>query len=137
MASTPGFDMHQPHDSNTVQSNVNPSVAGITRSTPEEELYGNYKLVITENSTDLTCNDTPAQQPSASISLVTVDVVIPESTDETKQGMECEQEQGGSKRLLPGIGVFLSKTCTIPLIRCDFDQIKKTVELQNIQPIIV
>ena len=50
--------------------------------------------------------------------------------------MECEQEQGGSKPLLPGIGVFLSKTCTIPLIRCDFDQIKKTVELQNIQPII-
>ena len=29
---------------------------------------------------------------------------------------------------LPGIGVFLNKTCTIPLIRCDFDTIKTTVE---------
>ena len=135
-ASTPGFDMHQPQDSNTGQSNVNPLVAGITQSTPEEELHGNNKLVITENSADVTGNDTPAQQPSASSSLATVDVVIPESTDETKQGTECEQEQGGSKPLLPGIGVFLSKTCTIPLIRCDFDQIKKTVELQNIQTII-
>ena len=29
---------------------------------------------------------------------------------------------------LPGIGVFLDKTCTIPLVRCDFDTIKATVE---------
>ena len=29
---------------------------------------------------------------------------------------------------LPGIGVFLDKTCTIPLVRCDFDTIKTTVE---------
>ena len=34
---------------------------------------------------------------------------------------------------LPCIGVFLSKTCTIPLICCDFEQIKKTVELQATQ----
>ena len=34
---------------------------------------------------------------------------------------------------LPSIGVFLSKTCTIPLIHCDFEQIKKTVELQTTQ----
>ena len=31
---------------------------------------------------------------------------------------------------LLSIGVFLSKTCTIPLVRCDFKQIKKTVKLQ-------
>ena len=31
---------------------------------------------------------------------------------------------------LPSIGVFLSKSCTIPLVWCDFEQIKKTVELQ-------
>ena len=29
---------------------------------------------------------------------------------------------------LPGIGVFLDKRCTIPLVRCDFDTIKATVE---------
>ena len=51
--------------------------------------------------------------------------------------MEWEQEQGGSKPLLPGIEVFLSKTCTIPLTRCDFDQIKETVESQNTKPIVV
>ena len=34
---------------------------------------------------------------------------------------------------LPSIGVFLSKTCTIPLIHCDFEQIKKTVEQQTMQ----
>ena len=136
-ASTPGSDMHQPPDSNTGQSNVNYSVAGITRSTPDEKLHGNNKLVITENPAEVPGNGTPAQQPSVSSSLATVDVVIPESADEIKHGTEYEQEQGGSKPLLPGIGVFLSKTCTIPLIRCDFDQIKKTVELQNTQPIIV
>ena len=100
-------------------------------------MHGNDRLVITENLADVTDNDTPAQQPSVSSSLATVDVIIPENTDETKHGMECEQEQRGSKPLLPGIGVFLSKTCKIPLIRCDFNQINKTVELQNVQPIIV
>ena len=35
--------------------------------------------------------------------------------------------------VLPSIGVFLSKTCTIPLICCDFEQIKKTVEQQTLQ----
>ena len=32
---------------------------------------------------------------------------------------------------LPGIGVFLSKTCMIRLVRCDFEHIQKTVELQQ------
>ena len=32
------------------------------------------------------------------------------------------------KTSLPGIGVFLDKSCTIPLVRCDFDTIKATVE---------
>ena len=34
---------------------------------------------------------------------------------------------------LPSIGVFLSKTCTIPLIHCNFEQIKRTVEEQTMQ----
>ena len=57
-ASTPGSDMHQPPDSNTGQSNVNYSVAGITRSTPDEKLHGNNKLVITENPAEVPGNST-------------------------------------------------------------------------------
>ena len=34
---------------------------------------------------------------------------------------------------LPSVRVFLSKTCTIALIHCDFEQIKKTVEQQTTQ----
>ena len=125
MAPTPEMDMHKPQDPNTGQSNTKPPTAGITRSTPEEESHGNDMLVTTGKPAEVICNDISAQQPSASSSLVTGDVIIPESADDTKPGTVCDQEQGGSKPLLPSIGVFLSKTCTIPLIQCDFDQIKK------------
>ena len=40
-----------------------------------------------------------------------------------------------SQTSLPSIGVFLSKSCTIPLVRCDFEHIKKTVDLQVQQDI--
>ena len=136
-ATTSESDIHQPQATNTGQSNINPSVAGITQSTPEDELHGNNRLVITESSADILRDHTPAQQPSTSSSLAIVDVVIPESTDDTKHRTKWKQEQGGSKPTLPGIGVFLSKSCTIPLIRCDFDQIKKTVESQKTKPIVV
>ena len=96
-------------------------------------------LVTTGNPADpeVLGNDIPAQQPSASSSLATVDVIIPESVDNIKLGMTCDQEQGRSQPLLPSIGVFLSKTCTIPLIRCNLDQIKKKVESQCTQPNII
>ena len=38
------------------------------------------------------------------------------------------EDTGRPRTSLPGIGVFLDKTCTIPLVRCDFDTIKTTVE---------
>ena len=129
--------MHKPQDPNTGQSNTKPLTAGITWSTPEEESHSNVMLVTTGNPAEVICNNISAQQPSASSSLATGDIVIPESADDTKPGMVGDQEPGGSKPLLPSIGVFLSKTCTIPLIRCDFDQIKKTVELQGTQPNIM
>ena len=50
---TSEFDIHQPQATNTGQSNINPSVAGITLSTPEDELHGNDRLVITESSADV------------------------------------------------------------------------------------
>ena len=40
---------------------------------------------------------------------------------------------GHPKATLPGIDVFLSRTCTIPLVRCDFDLIKKAVKTQDKQ----
>ena len=124
-APTPKSDMHKSQDPNPGQSNTKPPTADITRGTPEEESHGNNMLVTTRNPAEVICNDISAQQPSTSSSLVTGDVIIPESADDTKPGTECDQEQGGSKLLLPSIGVFLSKTCTIPPIRCDFNQIKK------------
>ena len=133
MAPTLESDRYKSQDSNATQSNTKtttvnqPPTAGITWSTPEEETMGNDMLVTTGNPADpeVTGNDIPAQQPSASSSLATVDVIIPESADDIKPGKDYDQEQERSKPLLPSIGVFLSKTCTIPLIRCDFEQIKK------------
>ena len=137
-APTPESDMHESQDSNTGQTNTKPAT-GITRSTLEKETLGNYMLVTTGNPADpeVLGKDIPAQQPSASSSLVSVDVVIPESVDDIKLGADCDREQGKSQPLLPSIGVFLSKTCPIPLIQCDFDQIKKTVESQCTQPNIM
>ena len=40
---------------------------------------------------------------------------------------------GRPKATLLGIDVFLSRTCTIPLVRCDFNLIKKAVETQEKQ----
>ena len=37
-------------------------------------------------------------------------------------------DTGRPKASLSGIGVFLNKTCTIPLVRCDFESIKTAVE---------
>ena len=41
------------------------------------------------------------------------------------------EHTGHPKASLPGIGVFLDKTCTIPLVRCDFDTIKTAVESRD------
>ena len=60
-------------------------------------------------------------------------VVIPESVDESLQVETSVSHDEADSPALPGIRVFLSKKCTIPLIRCDFEQIKKTVEQQTIQ----
>ena len=58
-------------------------------------------------------------------------VVIPESVDESLQVETAASRDEADSPALPSIGVFLSKTCTIPLICCNFEQIKKTVEQHN------
>ena len=53
-----------------------------------------------------------------------------------EESLQVETDAGHEEAdtpVLPSIGVFLSKTCTIPLIHCDFEQIKKTVEQQTMQ----
>ena len=59
--------------------------------------------------------------------------VIPESVDESLQVETVAGHAEADTPVLPSIGMFLSKTCTIPLIRCDFKQIKKTVKQQTLQ----
>ena len=60
-------------------------------------------------------------------------VVIPESVDKSLQVETAASHYEADSPALPSIIVFLSKTCTILLIHCDFEQIKKTVEQQTMQ----
>ena len=73
------------------------------------------------------------QQASNTIRATSTPGVIPESVDESLQIETITGYDGADSTALPSIGVFLSKTCTIPLIRCDFEQIKKTVKQQTMQ----
>ena len=73
------------------------------------------------------------QQPSNTAGVKGTPVVIPESVDESLQVETVAGCDEADSPALPSIGVFLSKTCTIPLICCDFEQIKKTVEQQTMQ----
>ena len=60
-------------------------------------------------------------------------VVIPESVDKSLQVETVAGHDKADSPALPSIGVFLSKMCTIPLIRCNFEQIKKTVKQHTMQ----
>ena len=73
------------------------------------------------------------QQPTSTNGASTTSVVIPESVDDSLHVETAVGQDEAALPALPSIGVFLSKTCTMPLIRCDFEQIKKTVELQTTQ----
>ena len=140
---TPETGMQKVQDLNANQTDIKmttfnqsePLHSSITRSTSETEPTMNDRLVITENAANPEAgdNDKPTQQPTASKSLPTTDVVIPESVgseEGTHPMKEQVHEQERPQPLLPSNGVFLSKTYTIPLIRCDFEQIKQTVELR-------
>ena len=124
----------EPNTTETTSSNL-PHLAVITQSTTEVEAIVDISLVTTEDATapHVAEHEKPTQQLTSVGSVSNTDVVIPESIDGEQAVKASNQQQKQSSSLLPGIGVFLSKTCTIPLIRCDFEQIKKTVELQSIQ----
>ena len=76
--------------------------------------------------------ETRQQDPNTTEATATPGV-IPESVDESLQVETVAGRDEADSLALPSIRVFLSKTCTMPLIRCDFEQIKKTVEEQTMQ----
>ena len=66
----------------------------------------------------------------------TTGVIIPENVAPNDDGPPDsfnKADAGHPKPSLPGIDVFLSKTCMIPLVKCDFDLIKRKVETQDEQ----
>ena len=77
---------------------------------------------------------TPTPVPSDSSNKQPVYVVIPESIDVNVGELpkpSVKTDAGHPKSSLPRIDVFLSKKCTIPLTRCDFEQIIKTIKVQD------
>ena len=73
------------------------------------------------------------QQPTCTDSALKTSVVIPESVDSSQPVETAVSQDEPAPPPLPSIGLFLSKMCTIPLVHCDFEQIKNTVELQTTQ----
>ena len=109
--------------------------AGITQSTFATDVqHDNIDVTPESANAPLTeeCDKT-RQQALTTAGAMAATGVIPESVDESLQVETAAGHADGDIPVLPSIGVFLSKTCTIPLIRCDFEQIKETVEQQTLQ----
>ena len=109
---------------------TNPDITG---STCTETMNDPTEIVTTESAgppqvapDDLTVpsHSRAAKNPN----LVCVITENAELNEDTPSKTPTVEATGHPKTSLPGIGVFLNKTCTIPLVRCDFDTIKTTVE---------
>ena len=108
---------------------------GITQSTPATDAQHDYTDVTPESASASHTADQgeTRQQPSNTDGAMATPAVIPESVDESLQVETAAGHDKVDSPALPSIGVFRSKTCTIPLIRCGFEQTKKTVEQQTMQ----
>ena len=108
---------------------------GITQSTAATVAATVDTIVTHENASapHTVEHEKSHQQPACTDGASTTSVVIPESVDDPQPVDTAVSQDEPAPPPLPSIGVFLSKMCTIPLIRCDFEQIKKTVELQTTQ----
>ena len=108
---------------------------GITQSTLVTDAQHDNTDVRPEsaNAPHTEDRDKTRQQASNTTGATAATGVIPESVDESLQVETVAGYDEADTPVLPSIGVFLSKTCTIPLIRCDFEQIKKTVKQQTMQ----
>ena len=109
--------------------------AGITQSTFATDVKHDNTDVTPEsaNAPHTEDRDKTRQQALTTAGATAATGVIPESVDESPQVATAAGHADADTPVLPSIGVFLSKTCTIPLIRCDFEQIKKTVKQQTLQ----
>ena len=109
---------------------TNPNITG---STCTETMNDHTEIVTTESAG-------PPQVPPDEITVPSysraannrnLNCVITENAElneDTPSKTPTVEATGCPKTSLPGIGVFLNKTCTIPLVRCNFDTIKTTVE---------
>ena len=113
-----------------VSQKTNPDITG---STNIEVMKDFEEIVTTESAGKIqvaTDDSTIRKDPLVAESSKTGNVI----TENTRPGEDIMpklpnvEDTGRPNASLPGIGVFLNKTCTIPLIRCDFKTIKTAVE---------
>ena len=113
--------------------NTNPNITG---STLAETVKNSEKIVTTESTVslhDIVDDLTDPNNPWASDNTKTGSV-IPENDaphEDTPPESQNIETTGRPKASLPGIDVFLNRTCTIPLVRCDFESIKMAVETRD------
>ena len=116
-----------------VSGTTNP---GITGSTTTKITNDPREIITTESAVSLQGAVDDSTIPSHSLAAENpkTDNVITENT-EPKEDILAKspivEDTGRLKASLLGIGVFLNKTCTIPLVRCDFDRIKTAVESRD------
>ena len=117
------------------------SPANVSRKT-NPDITGSTNIEVTKDSEEnVTTESAVNLQVAADDSTITKDPLVAESlktgnviTENTGPGEDIlpklpnVEDTGRPKASLPGIGVFLNKTCTIPLVRCDFETIKTAVE---------
>ena len=128
-------DMHGEQDKTEQNPNNLPRPPGITQSTAVTVVVTVDTIVTPESASapHTIEHEESHQQLACTNSASTTSVVIPESVDNSQPVDMAVGRDEPAPPPLPSIGVFLSKMCTILLIRCDFEQIKKTVELQVTQ----
>ena len=137
----PNASTHQTLDTHCEQKQTKQDLSdrfqptGITQSTPVTDAQHDDTDVTPEsaNAPHTEDHEKTRQQASNTTGATATPIVIPESVDESLQVETVACHDEADSPALPSIGVFLSKTCTIPLICCDFEQIKKTVEQQTMQ----
>ena len=132
----PKDSTHQTLDTNGEQKQIKQDLSdrlqpiGITQSTPVTDAQHDDTDVTPEsaNAPHTKDHEKTRQQASNTTGATATPVVIPESADESLQVETAAIRDEADSPALPSIRVFLSKTCTIPLIRCDFEQIRMTVK---------
>ena len=129
------LDMHGEQQQTEQDLSDRPQPAGITQSTLVTDAQHDDTDVTPEsaNAPHTEDHEEIQHQASNTTGATATPGFIPESVDESLQVETVAGCDEADSPALPSIGVFLSKPCTIPLIRCDFEQIKKTVEQQTMQ----